>query len=90
MSFGFHYFETVNQSLTLQHFSLEESPVVFGLLRSRSAACNIVIGLFFLLFSKHLTFISQYVFFGLIVILASLYSMKYGNPLKTVLNSVNK
>ncbi|MCP4755176.1 MAG: MFS transporter, partial [Proteobacteria bacterium] len=26
MSFGFHYFETVNQSLTLQHFDVRTSP----------------------------------------------------------------
>ena len=29
MSFGFHYYETTNMSLTLQHFKKEESPWVF-------------------------------------------------------------
>lgn len=34
MSFGFHYFETVNQSLTLQYFDITAAPVVSGKLRA--------------------------------------------------------
>ncbi len=34
MSFGFHYFETVNQSLALQYSSKRTLPLVFGRLRS--------------------------------------------------------
>ena len=30
MSFGFHYYETTNQSLTLQYFDQHSSPWVFG------------------------------------------------------------
>lgn len=44
MSFGFHYFETMNQSLTLQYFSHTEAPVVMGRLRSISALTNITVG----------------------------------------------
>jgi hypothetical protein len=44
MSFGFHYYETTNQSLTLQYFDKHQSPVVFGRLRSIAAASNIGIG----------------------------------------------
>lgn len=62
MSFGFHYYETTNQSLTLQYFDQTRSPWVFGKLRSLSAASNIGIGIliYFLapLFSyKHLYFL---------------------------------
>ena len=50
MSFGFHYYEAANQSLTLQYFSTDKSPRVFGRLRSLSAATNIAVGvLIFLL-----------------------------------------
>ncbi|HEM48768.1 MAG TPA: MFS transporter, partial [Caldithrix sp.] len=45
MSFGFHYYETTNQSLTLQYFDREVSPWVFGKLRSYGAATNVIIGL---------------------------------------------
>jgi len=46
MSFGFHYYETTNQSLTLQYFDKQTAPWVFGKLRSVAAASNIGIGLF--------------------------------------------
>lgn len=44
MSFGFHYFETLNQSLTLQYFDRATVPVVLGRLRSVGAATNIAVG----------------------------------------------
>ena len=45
MSFGFHYYETVNQSLTLQYFDTTTSPWVFGKQRAFASASNIGIGL---------------------------------------------
>ncbi|HEX9079119.1 MAG TPA: MFS transporter [Desulfuromonadaceae bacterium] len=42
MSFGFHYYETTNQSLTLQYFSTHLSPLVMGKLRSLAAVSSIV------------------------------------------------
>lgn len=42
MSFGFHYYETTNQSLTLQYFSTHLSPLVMGKLRSLAAISSIV------------------------------------------------
>ncbi|PLX69726.1 MAG: MFS transporter [Denitrovibrio sp.] len=44
MSFGFHYYETVNQSLTIQYFDKRTSPLVFGRMRSISAGTNIIAG----------------------------------------------
>src|SRR5512135_2079421 len=44
MSFGFHFFETTNQSLTLQYFSTGVSPLVFGRLRSLAAVSSIFSG----------------------------------------------
>lgn len=45
MSFGFHYYETTNQSLTLQYFDKGTAPLVFGTMRSLAAASNIAVGL---------------------------------------------
>lgn len=42
MSFGFHYYETVNQSLTLQYFSTHQAPLVIGRLRSLAALTSII------------------------------------------------
>ncbi|WP_430931625.1 hypothetical protein [Saccharicrinis sp. 156] len=37
MSLGFHYSKTVNKSLTLQHFSQKQVPVVMGRIKSVGA-----------------------------------------------------
>ncbi len=44
MSFGFHYYETMNMSLTLMHFDHATAPVVTGRLRGWMAAGNLVAG----------------------------------------------
>lgn len=72
MSFGFHYFETVNQSLTLQHFTTEETPMVLALIRSRVSACNVVIGIFFLTAGPFLSYRTIGLTFGLIIIAAAI------------------
>ena len=64
MSFGFHYYETTNQSLTLQYFDQQKSPVVFGRLRSIAAAANIGIGIFIFLISSFLGFKEIYLIIG--------------------------
>ncbi len=81
MSLGFHYFETTNQSLTLQYFSHAESPVVLSKQRSYNALANVVIclliwGLSYLVNIKWLFAIT-----GLAVLLITLYTMKI-NPEK--------
>jgi hypothetical protein len=42
MSFGFHYYETTNQSLTLQYFATSVSPIIISKLRSLAAVSSIV------------------------------------------------
>ena len=72
-SFGFHYFETTNQSLTLQYFDKHTSPWVFGKLRSLSAASNIGIGVFIYLFASILDFMQIYLLIGIMIIAAGLW-----------------
>jgi hypothetical protein len=72
-SFGFHYFETTNQSLTLQYFDKLTSPWVFGKLRSLSAASNIGIGVFIYLFASILDFTQIYLLIGVMIIAAGLW-----------------
>jgi hypothetical protein len=67
MSFGFHYYETTNQSLTLQYFDRETSPWVFGKLRSLGAASNIGVGLFIFLMSALLSYVQVYIVFGALI-----------------------
>ena len=65
MSLGFHYYETTNQSLTLQYFDKDVSPWVFGRLRSLAAASNIGVGLVILLLSEFLNYRNIYLILGI-------------------------
>lgn len=67
MSFGFHYYETTNQSLTLQYFDTQTSPWVFGKLRSIAAASSIAIGLFIYLVAGLFDFEETYLIIGGII-----------------------
>ncbi len=75
MSFGFHYFETTNQSLTLQYFDKQTSPVVFGKLRSFAAATNVVCGLIVIVLASHLEYHQFYLLFGITIAMASVWAL---------------
>jgi len=64
MSFGFHYYETTNMSLTLQYFDKHASPWVFGKLRSISAASSILVGTFIFFMAAVLDFTAMYLVIG--------------------------
>ena len=64
MSFGFHYYETTNMSLTLQYFDRRTSPWVFGKLRSISAASSITVGIFIFFMASVLDFTRMYLIIG--------------------------
>jgi len=63
-SFGFHYYETTNQSLTLQYFKPNTAPWVFGKQRSYAAATNIGIGLTIFFVASFMSFTQMYLLFG--------------------------
>ena len=71
MSFGFHYYETLNQSLTLQYFDTTQSPVVMGRLRAAGSVANIVIGLIFLVAVNYATYQTLYVTLGVFIMAAA-------------------
>lgn len=75
MSFGFHYYETTNQSLTLQYFDKGTSPWIFGKLRSLAAASNIGVGLLIWGLSVVLDFSSIYLFIGLCIAAAGAWGL---------------
>jgi len=74
MSFGFHYFETTNMSLTLQYFDKNTSPLVFGKLRSYAAASSIFAGLLIFGLDFILDYKGLYFTLGSIVIIAGLWA----------------
>ncbi len=75
MSFGFHYYETTNQSLTLQYFNEQISPWVFGKLRSISAASNIAIGIIIYFIAPVLSFAQIYLLIGGFIMAAGFWGL---------------
>jgi predicted MFS family arabinose efflux permease len=75
MSFGFHYYETTNQSLTLQYFSTATSPLIFGRLRSLAAATSIVVGVLIYLMGLVFSYRVMFLAIGLLVVAAGLWGL---------------
>lgn len=75
MSFGFHYYETTNQSLTLQYFDRFSSPFVFGKLRSLAAAANVGASLLVFLLGTMLGYKAIYCAVGGLVVAAGLWAL---------------
>ena len=73
MSLGFHYYETTNQSLTLQYFDRDTSPWVFGKLRSMAAASNIAVGLLIYFAASILDFQQLFLLIGGLVVAVGLW-----------------
>ena len=74
MSVGFHYYETVNQSLTLQYFDKKESPVIMAKFKSVGAIVNISVGVAIYVLMKFFNYKSVFVILGMVVISLILYS----------------
>jgi hypothetical protein len=85
MSFGFHYYETTNMSLTLQYFDEAISPWVFGKQRSYAAASNIAVGILIYLFVFLLDFTKIYLLFGSLIVAAAVWGLIQDPSDKTII-----
>ncbi len=85
-STGFHYFETVNQSLTLQHFSTDESPFMLARVKSYSGIVNIIVGVLIFFLATYFSLKSMYLTFGIVIFVLAFYAlfMKKDLPNKVV------
>jgi hypothetical protein len=75
MSFGFHYYETTNMSLTLQYFDKGVSPWVFGKQRSIGAASNIGVGIMIYLLAFLLDFAYIYLLTGSLIVATAIWGL---------------
>ena len=75
MSFGFHYYETTNQSLTLQYFDNATSPLIFGRLRSLAAATSILVGLLLFLMGLAFSYKVMFLLVGSLVAVAGVWGL---------------
>ena len=76
MSFGFHYYETTNMSLTLQYFDVRTSPWVFGKQRSFAAASNIAVGILIYLLAFLLDFAQIYLLIGTLIVASAVWGLR--------------
>ncbi len=74
MSFGFHYYETTHNSLSLQYFDKKTTPWVIGKLRSYSALTNILVGAFIFLLAPLFSYQTLFVFVGSLIVLVGLWA----------------
>lgn len=74
MSFGFHYYETVNQSLTLQYFSTHQSPLVMGKLRSLAAITSILSALLIWCLGLFIGYAGMFMVVGGLVMVAGVWA----------------
>ncbi|WP_224982275.1 MFS transporter [Geomonas agri] len=79
MSFGFHYYESTNQSLTLQYFSTAVSPLIFGRLRALAAVSSVVAGIIVYCLSGIAQYREMYLTIGALVLAAGIWGL-FQNP----------
>jgi len=79
LSFGFHFYETTNQSLTLQYFDSATAPHVLGSIRSLSAATNVAVGGLVYFMSWYLDYRMMFLAIGLIVVCFGIWGLRQ-NP----------
>jgi len=75
MSFGFHYYETMNQSLTLQYFDRLEAPTVMARLRSITALTNIAVGAIIYFLAKAMGYTELFALLGGVAVAAGLWGL---------------
>jgi predicted MFS family arabinose efflux permease len=79
MSFGFHYYESTNQSLTLQYFSTAVSPLVFGRLRALAAVSSVAAGVLVYCLGSFAKYREIYLVIGTLVFVAGVWGL-FQNP----------
>jgi hypothetical protein len=84
-SFGLHYYETTNMSLTLQYFDALTSPWVFGKQRSYAAASSIALGLLIYVLAFFLKFSQIYLLIGGLIIASAVWGYTQQPAKQTVI-----
>ncbi len=75
MSFGFHYYETMHQSLTLQYFGVREAPLVMARLKSLGALTNVITGAAVWFMAIYLDYTLMFMAVGGVAVLAGIWAL---------------
>ncbi len=82
MSTGFHYYEPLNQSLTLQHFNTFEAPVVLSRIRAVAALANIAVGVLIYFLADAMGYTGIFALIGVLVGLVGVWGL-FKKPCET-------
>lgn len=75
MSFGFHFFEAVNQSLLLQYFDVRTTPVVMGKLRGLAAGGSLAASVFVFFCSDFLPYTMMFLIVGVLCMFTGVWGL---------------
>ncbi|MDD9304460.1 MAG: MFS transporter [Desulfobacter sp.] len=75
MSFGFHYYETCCQSLTLQYFDHNSSPMAFAGQQRWAALANIGVGIAIFAIAPKLSYTAMFIVFGALIMGCGIWAM---------------
>lgn len=75
MSLGFHFFQVSSQSLMLQYFEKNKTPLLIGKLRSLAAGSNVVIAALIYVVAPLLSFTQIYILIGCIIMAAGTWGL---------------
>lgn len=78
-SLGFHFFETTNNSLTLQYFDEKTAPIVLAKEKSWKSLTNIFVGILLMVLSYFVSIKYNFFIIGIPVILVGLFALRF-NP----------
>ena len=81
MSFGFHYYETTNQSLILQNFDEYQSPLVMGNQRSMMSLVCVIVGISIFFLSCFLSYRIMFFIIGIMVLCAGIWGL-FNEPIQ--------
>ena len=90
MSFGFHYYETTKQSLTLQYFDKLTSPIVLSAQRSYAAAASIVVSIIIFVIAPFLSYKVMYILFGGLIVACGIWAITKNPERKDILPQKKK
>ena len=68
MSAGYHFFETINQSLMIQYYDLASTPVIMGRMRGLAAGGSLAVSLLVFFGSGHLSYEAMFALMGAVVV----------------------
>ncbi|WP_419788401.1 MFS transporter [Pseudodesulfovibrio sp.] len=75
MSFGFHFYMTMNQSLTLQYFNHTEAPMVMARVRSITALANVLVGGLIYFLARRLDYEPLFAIMGGVAVACGLWAL---------------